>query len=75
VHISVVITFDLPRKRRELTQKANVSHVKAKMDKMVRRRELPCVRRFRSFHRVRVVRGMALMTMERKKKSEEEAKE
>jgi hypothetical protein len=38
-------------------QKVNVSHGKAKMDKMVRRGGLPCARRLRSLYRGRVVRG------------------
>jgi hypothetical protein len=47
----------------------------AMMDKMVRRRELPCVRRPRSVYRKRVVRDAEPMSMERKKwwGSEEEA--
>jgi hypothetical protein len=42
------------------------------MDEVVRRRELPCVRRSRSLYRGRVVRGAVPMSMERK--SDEEAK-
>jgi hypothetical protein len=34
---------------------------------MVRRRELPCVRRLRSLYRERVVGGVVSMSMERKK--------
>jgi hypothetical protein len=50
-----------------MMQKATVSHDKSKMDKMVRRRELPCVRRSGSLQGRRVVRGAMLMSMERKK--------
>jgi hypothetical protein len=56
-----------------MMQKANVSHGKAKMDKMVRRRGLPCVHRLMSLYRGKVVRGGVLMSMERKK-SDREAK-
>jgi hypothetical protein len=47
-------------------QKVNVSYGKPKMDKMVRRRELPCVRRLRSLYRGQTVHGMVLMSMEKK---------
>jgi hypothetical protein len=47
-------------------QKANVSHGKGEMDKMVGRRELPCVRRLRALYRVNVVRGAMPMFIERK---------
>jgi hypothetical protein len=40
---------------------------------MVRRRELPCIRRLKLLYRVRVVCGAMPMSMERKK-SDEEAK-
>jgi hypothetical protein len=46
-----------------LTQKANVNYGKAKMDKMVRRRELPCDRCLGSLYSERAV----LMSMEEKK--------
>jgi hypothetical protein len=49
-------------------QKANVSHGKPKMDKMVRRRELPYIHCPRSLCRERVVRGAVPMSVERKKK-------
>jgi hypothetical protein len=42
--ISVVIPFDLQRKKRAIMQKANVGHGKKKVD-LVRRKELPCFRR------------------------------
>jgi hypothetical protein len=42
------------------------------MGKMVRRRELPCVRRLWSLHRERVVSGVLIMSMI--KESVEEAK-
>jgi hypothetical protein len=45
--ISVVIPFDLSRKKEAVVQKANVSQGKAKMDKKVRRKELPCIYRLR----------------------------
>jgi hypothetical protein len=51
-----------------MMQKVNIDHGQTKMDKMVRRRELPCVRRSRLSNRVRVVRGTMSMSMERKKK-------
>jgi hypothetical protein len=57
-----------------MIQKANVSHGKPKMDKMVRRRELACVRRLKPLYRERSVRGTDLLLMERKKKSDEKAK-
>jgi hypothetical protein len=66
--ISVAIPFDHLRKKRAMMQKANVSHGKTMMDKMVRRRDLPCVGRFRPLYRVRFVRGTMTMPMERKKK-------
>jgi hypothetical protein len=49
-------------------QKANVSHGKTKMDKTVRRRELPCVRRSRSLYIGQVVRDAVLMSMGIEKK-------
>jgi hypothetical protein len=39
-----------------------------KMDKNVRRRELPCIRLSRLIHRDLVVRGVVPMSVERKKK-------
>jgi hypothetical protein len=48
-------------------QKANASHGTAKMDRLVRRRELPCVRHSYSLHRGRVAGGAVPMSMERKK--------
>jgi hypothetical protein len=65
--ISVAIPFDHLRKKRALMQKANVSHGKAKMDKMVRRSKLLCDGRSRSFYKSQVVRGAMPMSMERKK--------
>jgi hypothetical protein len=49
-------------------QKANVSHGETKMDKMVRRRELPCVRRLMSLYREHFVRKAVSMSIGRKKK-------
>jgi hypothetical protein len=46
--ISVVIRFDCLRKKEAMMQKANVSHGQTKVEKMVRRRELPSIRRLRS---------------------------
>jgi hypothetical protein len=43
--ISIAIPFDLPRKKGAMKQKANFSHGKPKMDKKVRKKELPSVRR------------------------------
>ncbi|SAM08444.1 hypothetical protein [Absidia glauca] len=64
--LSVAASFDLPRKRRVLMQIANVSHGKI-MDKMVRRRELPCARRSKSLIRGAEAgfksRGVATLTM------------
>jgi hypothetical protein len=51
--------------------KINVSHGEIKMDRIMRRRELPCVRRSKSFYKSRVVRGAEVMLME---KSDEETK-
>jgi hypothetical protein len=53
-------------------QKANVSQRKTKMDKMVRGRELPGIRRSSSLHKKRVVHCAVPLPMERK--SDEEAK-
>jgi hypothetical protein len=50
-----------------MMQNAIISHGKQKVDKMERRRELPCVRRSRSSYRVRVVLSAMPMSMERKK--------
>jgi hypothetical protein len=41
--------------------------VRQKMDKMMRRKELPCVRRLKSLHSGRVVRGAVVLSMEIKK--------
>jgi hypothetical protein len=41
--VSVVLPFDNSRKKKGNGAKGNVSHGKAKMDKIVRRRELPFV--------------------------------
>jgi hypothetical protein len=65
--ISVVIAIDHLRKKGTMMQKAIVSHGKTKMDKPVRRRELPRVRRSRPLYRWRVVRGVVPMSVERKK--------
>ncbi|SAM05613.1 hypothetical protein [Absidia glauca] len=43
--ISVAILLILLREKEAMMQKTSVSHGKAKMDKMVRRGRLPCVRR------------------------------
>jgi hypothetical protein len=60
--ISVAISFDLLRLKEAMMQKANVSYSMTKMDKIMRRKELPCVRW-----------GAVLMSP--KKKSDEEVKE
>jgi hypothetical protein len=44
-----------------------LANCRAKMDKMVKSRELPCVRRSRSFNTGQVVSGVVLMPMERMK--------
>jgi hypothetical protein len=49
--VSVVILIDACMKKDIMMQPANVSHGKTKMVKMVRRRELPCVRRSLSLYR------------------------
>jgi hypothetical protein len=59
-------------KKVAVVQKTNISHGKIMMDIMVRRRELPCVRRLRGLYSGRVVRGVVSMSMQ-KKKSDEEA--
>jgi hypothetical protein len=48
-------------------QKSNVSHGKTKMNKLMRRRELPCVRRFMPAYIGRVIRGAVVMSTKRKK--------
>jgi hypothetical protein len=55
--------------------KANVNHVKSKMDKIVRGGEIPCVCRSRSLYSGRVVGGAIPMSMERKKSDKEAKKE
>jgi hypothetical protein len=45
----------------------NVSQWKTKMDKKMKKRELPCVRRSISLYKGRVVRGVVSMSKERKK--------
>jgi hypothetical protein len=49
-----------------MMQKPNVGHGKPKTDKMVRR-ELPCVRRLIMLYRGRVIRGVVLMSLKKKK--------
>jgi hypothetical protein len=49
-----------------MMQKVNVSHGKAKMDKMVRRREWPCVSYSKSLYREQDVRCEVTMLIERK---------
>jgi hypothetical protein len=74
--ISVANPFDLRRKKGEMMQKANVSQGKTELDKMVRRGELPCVRRSMSLYRERFVGDMLLYRWKGKKwwRSKEEAK-
>jgi hypothetical protein len=55
-----------------MMQKVNVGH-KTAMDKMVRRRELACICRSRTWYRERFVRNVVSMSLERKK-SDQEAK-
>ncbi|SAL95457.1 hypothetical protein [Absidia glauca] len=52
-------------------EEANVRRGKTQMDKMVRRREMPCVRRSKSLYMRRVVGGTAPILMEREKSDEE----
>jgi hypothetical protein len=68
--ISVAIPFDLSRKKGAMMQKASVSRGKAKMDKLERRRELPCVRRSRLLYNGRVVRTVVPMSFEGKSDEE-----
>jgi hypothetical protein len=65
--IFVAIPSDHPRKKGAMMQKANVSHDKRKMDKMVRGRGLPCVRRSRALRRVRVVRRAMPVSLGKKR--------
>ncbi|SAM07312.1 hypothetical protein [Absidia glauca] len=55
-------------KKKNQCKKANVSQGKTKMDKMVRRRELSCVRRSWSLGRGRVVRDAVRIFSGKKKK-------
>jgi hypothetical protein len=71
--ILVAILFNPQRKNRALMQKVNVSQGKTKMDKTVRRRELPCVHHSRSLYRERVGCGAASISMEKKRRSKEDA--
>jgi hypothetical protein len=64
--ISVVISFDLLRKRRVIMEDVDVSNVE-EVGRMARRREVPCVCHSRSLYRWRVVRGAVIMATERKK--------
>jgi hypothetical protein len=50
-----------------MMQKVNVGHSKRKMDKLVSRKALPCIRRLRLLYRERVVRDEMPMSMARKK--------
>jgi hypothetical protein len=63
------------RKKGALMQSANVSHGKTKMNKMVKRGELPCVHRLRSLYRERVGLGAMPMSMERKKVMKKQRKD
>jgi hypothetical protein len=67
---SVAISIDPLRKKGAMMPKANVSQGKTKMDKLVRRRELPYVRHSKKLYRKRVVCGVMLMSKERKKSEE-----
>jgi hypothetical protein len=57
-----------------MAQKATVRPDKTKMDRMVRRRELPCVRGSGPLYSGRIVHDTVLMSMQRRKKCDEEAK-
>jgi hypothetical protein len=57
-----------------MIQKANVKHGATKVEKIVKRRELPCIRRSSSLHSGWVIRGAELMPMERKKRDEQAQK-
>jgi hypothetical protein len=72
--ILVAIPVNLPRKKEAMVQKAKVNHGKKKMDKTVRRRELPYVRRSSSLCRNRVVRCAEAMPWKNNKKSDEAKK-
>jgi hypothetical protein len=58
-----------------MLQKTNVSQGKTKMDKIVRRRGLPCVRRLRSLYSVQVVHDAVQMLLERKSDEEPQKSE
>jgi hypothetical protein len=62
--ISVAIPLGLSRKKGAMMQETTVSHGKTKMDKVVRRGELPCVRCSRSLYGERVVGSAVPMSME-----------
>jgi hypothetical protein len=51
----VAIPFDLLRKRSAMLKDVNVGYGKKKMDKMVRRREFPCLRRSRPLYKGQIV--------------------
>jgi hypothetical protein len=69
--ISFVNPFDHLRKKEAMVQKANVSHVKTKMGKLVRMRGLPCVRRSSPLYSGRMVRDAVITSLEKKKSKEE----
>jgi hypothetical protein len=52
-----------------------MGHGKTKMDKMARRRALPCVRDSRALNRGQVVHSTMLMSMERKSVQEAKKKQ
>jgi hypothetical protein len=60
------------KKKGAMMQKANVRHGKAKMDKIVRMREVPCVRRSKSLYSEWAVCGSVPLSMERKKVMKEQ---
>jgi hypothetical protein len=62
----VIIPFDLSKKKKgAMMQQAIVSHVKTRMGKIVKKRELPCVRRLWSLYSERFVCCAVPMSMER----------
>jgi hypothetical protein len=71
--IFVAIPFDhLGIKKEQWCKRQILAMVRQRLDEMVRRRELPCVRRSSSLYSELVVRGVVPMSMERKKVMEKQ---
>jgi hypothetical protein len=66
--IFVAIPVDLLRKKKkQRCKRLSGSHGKQKMDRKLKRGELPCVRHSKSLYKGRVVGGLVLVSMVRKK--------